>query len=106
MHHIITDGWSIGVLIDELSAALLRAAARRNAVPLPALPVQYADFAAWQREQLVGGPGLAEHMDYWREQLAGLDAAGAAHRPAPARGPRPSPGRLPVRPARRGAPAG
>ncbi len=60
MHHIVTDGWSTGVLIDDLTAAL-----RGDVIPEPA--VSYADFAAWQRRQPAAG------LDYWRERLAGLE---------------------------------
>ncbi|MGC1734298.1 MAG: non-ribosomal peptide synthase/polyketide synthase [Pseudonocardiaceae bacterium] len=67
MHHIITDGWSTGVLVAELSAVY--AATLRDAEPaLPPLPVQYADFAAWQRDQL-SGQTLEEHLSYWHRQL-------------------------------------
>ncbi|MFE7133342.1 amino acid adenylation domain-containing protein [Streptomyces sp. NPDC057638] len=70
LHHIIGDGWSIGILVDELSAGYT-AAVRGEPAGAPGLPVQYADFAIWQRERLAG-PELAEHTDYWRRQLAGL----------------------------------
>ena len=53
MHHIVSDGWSMGVLSREL-AALYEAFARGRRSPLPELPVQYADYAAWQREWLQG----------------------------------------------------
>ena len=68
MHHIITDGWSLGVLIKEV-AALYRAFAAGEPVPLPELPVQYADFALWQRERLQGEE-LERQLGYWRQQLA------------------------------------
>jgi amino acid adenylation domain-containing protein/non-ribosomal peptide synthase protein (TIGR01720 family) len=70
MHHIVTDGWSGGVITDELGA-LYRAALSGVAHELPALPVQYADFAAWQREQF-SGEVADEQLDYWRGQLAGV----------------------------------
>ncbi len=70
LHHIITDGWSMGVLLEELSA-LYRAAAHHEAADLAPLPVQYADFAAWQRAAL-SGPVLDEGLDYWRRQLGGV----------------------------------
>ncbi len=54
IHHIVSDGWSIGVLIREVGA-LYRAFAAGRPSPLPDLPVQYADFAAWQRDWLAGG---------------------------------------------------
>ena len=49
MHHIVSDGWSMGVLVREL-AALYEAFAQGQPSPLPELPVQYADYAAWQRD--------------------------------------------------------
>ncbi|MGH3573502.1 MAG: amino acid adenylation domain-containing protein, partial [Pseudonocardiaceae bacterium] len=70
LHHIITDGWSMGVLIEELSV-LYRAAVCQEVADLPPLPVQYADFAAWQRAAL-SGPVLDEGLAYWRGQLEGV----------------------------------
>ena len=69
MHHIISDGWSIGVFIREMSS-LYRAFAAGEPSPLPDLPIQYADFALWQRERLQGKI-LDEHLDYWKRQLGG-----------------------------------
>ncbi|HEX2189524.1 MAG TPA: amino acid adenylation domain-containing protein, partial [Longimicrobiaceae bacterium] len=69
MHHIVSDGWSMGVLHRELGA-LYAAFARGEADPLPPLPVQYADYAAWQRRWLEGEV-LQRQADYWRETLAG-----------------------------------
>ncbi|MCA1614416.1 MAG: condensation domain-containing protein, partial [Acidobacteria bacterium] len=69
MHHIISDGWSVGVLVREV-AALYEAFARGGPSPLAELPVQYADYAAWQRARLTGGV-LEEQLSYWRRQLAG-----------------------------------
>lgn len=68
IHHIVTDGWSTVVLIQELGA-LYQAYARHQPTPLPDLPVQYTDFAVWQRDWL-SGPRLAEDLAYWRAQLA------------------------------------
>ncbi|TWP54344.1 amino acid adenylation domain-containing protein [Lentzea tibetensis] len=83
MHHIITDGWSLGVLVEELSALY-------NGCDLPPVELQYADYAVWQREELE----LADQLGYWTRQLASLPtlelptdrsrpavrtAAGAAH---------------------------
>ncbi|HEX7334408.1 MAG TPA: amino acid adenylation domain-containing protein, partial [Pyrinomonadaceae bacterium] len=69
MHHIISDGWSLEVLGRELS--VLYAAYRTGqSSPLPELPIQYADFAVWQREWLQGEV-LEKQLDYWREQLGG-----------------------------------
>jgi amino acid adenylation domain-containing protein/non-ribosomal peptide synthase protein (TIGR01720 family) len=70
-HHIVTDGWSVGVLVDELSE-LYGAAVRGTPVALPALPIQYADFAVWQRERL-SSPELDRHLDYWKRKLAGIE---------------------------------
>src|SRR5205085_2378863 len=68
MHHIISDGWSIKVLIREMGALYEAYASGREAA-LPALPIQYADFAAWQRRWLQGDV-LEEQLNYWRAQLA------------------------------------
>nr|QEO74481.1 condensation domain-containing protein [uncultured bacterium] len=72
MHHIISDAWSIGILIKEL-ATLYGAYVRGEESPLPELPVQYADYAAWQREHL-RGEVLERQLLYWREQLRGAPA--------------------------------
>ncbi|HEX7330560.1 MAG TPA: amino acid adenylation domain-containing protein [Pyrinomonadaceae bacterium] len=69
MHHIISDGWSMGVLTKEV-ALLYGAFSRGEDSPLPELPVQYADFAVWQRNWLTGEV-LERHLDYWRKQLTG-----------------------------------
>ncbi len=69
MHHIVTDGWSDGILIRELGR-LYQALLAEQPSPLPPLPVQYADFAHWQRQWLCG-PVLAKLLAYWTEQLAG-----------------------------------
>ncbi|HTQ81608.1 MAG TPA: amino acid adenylation domain-containing protein, partial [Thermoanaerobaculia bacterium] len=71
MHHIVSDGWSFGVFLKELGI-LYDAAARGVPSPLSALPVQYADFAVWQREWLQG-EALASEIAYWRERLAGAE---------------------------------
>src|SRR6185369_12535944 len=72
MHHIVSDGWSIGVLVKEFSA-LYEAYRRGEESPLPELPVQYADYALWQREWLQGEV-LDEQLRYWEEKLAGAPA--------------------------------
>ncbi|AEW99319.1 non-ribosomal peptide synthetase [Streptantibioticus cattleyicolor] len=84
MHHIVTDGWSSGVLFQELAACLeAYAAGREPRLPPPAL--QYADYAVWQRETLEG-TALEEAADYWRERLAGVaPLALPTDRPRPAR---------------------
>src|SRR6202035_4241631 len=69
MHHIVSDGWSMGVLIAEV-AALYGALLEGRPSPLPELPVQYADFARWQRAWL-SGEVLQEQIDYWKGALAG-----------------------------------
>ncbi|MBV8200733.1 MAG: AMP-binding protein, partial [Acidobacteria bacterium] len=68
-HHIVTDGWSLGVLLREL-AALYDAFRRGRPSPLPPPPLPYADHARWQREQLDAGE-LGPQLAYWRQQLAG-----------------------------------
>jgi amino acid adenylation domain-containing protein len=72
MHHIISDGWSLGVFWRELMA-LYNAFYINNASPLPELPIQYADFAVWQRERLQGEK-LTQLVSYWRRQLVGIPA--------------------------------
>ncbi|MBC1221785.1 TauD/TfdA family dioxygenase [Nostoc sp. UCD121] len=67
VHHIVWDGWSIGVLIQELST-LYRAFCNAQPSPLPELPIQYADFAVWQRNWLQGKV-LSEKLAYWQERL-------------------------------------
>ncbi|WP_155394568.1 condensation domain-containing protein, partial [Xanthomonas albilineans] len=69
MHHIVSDGWSMGILINELSL-LYRAFVRGEADPLPPLPIQYADYASWQRQWLTGEV-LQQQANYWREALSG-----------------------------------
>ncbi len=73
MHHVVTDGWSYGLLFGELSR-LYDAFAAGLPSPLPELPIQYADFAAWQREWLQG-TNLERQVAYWRQQLHGAAAA-------------------------------
>lgn len=67
MHHIVSDGWSIGVLIRELNA-LYEAFSSNRSSPLPNLPIQYADFAVWQRQWLQGEE-LETQIKYWQHQL-------------------------------------
>ena len=71
LHHAVADGWSLGVLRRELAAFY-------RGEPLAELPIQYADFAAWQREQL-SGDALELHLAWWREQLAGAPASRSRH---------------------------
>ncbi|MGH3422362.1 MAG: condensation domain-containing protein, partial [Streptosporangiaceae bacterium] len=70
LHHVITDGWSMGILVRELSE-LYTAALDGREPDLAPLPVQYADFAVWQRGQLTDTV-LAAGLDYWTAQLSGL----------------------------------
>ena len=70
LHHIVSDGWSIGVLIQELST-LYAAFVANKPSPLGELPIQYADFAHWQREYLQGEV-LETQLAYWRQQLMDL----------------------------------
>ena len=69
LHHIVSDGWSAGVFAHELGA-LYEAFTHRTAPSLEELPVQYADFAAWQRELFARG-ALEPQIAYWKEHLAG-----------------------------------
>ncbi|HEY0737024.1 MAG TPA: amino acid adenylation domain-containing protein [Herpetosiphonaceae bacterium] len=69
LHHILADGWSLGLLIAELSA-LYSAEHSGTAAVLPPLPIQYADYALWQRAWMQGDV-LAAQLDYWRSQLGG-----------------------------------
>ncbi|WP_396956092.1 amino acid adenylation domain-containing protein [Nitrosomonas sp.] len=72
MHHIISDGWSTGILVREF-VALYEAFKARQSSTLPELTIQYADYAAWQREWLQGDR-LAHQLNYWKQQLAGAPA--------------------------------
>jgi len=88
MHHIISDGWSMGVLIREiaaLAAAVLASGPAALPERLPELPIQYADFAVWQRGWLTGEE-LERQLSYWRRQLAGVPESLdlPADRPRPA----------------------
>jgi amino acid adenylation domain-containing protein/non-ribosomal peptide synthase protein (TIGR01720 family) len=68
LHHIIADGWSMGVLISELQA-LYDARVQGKTCPLPELAIQYADYAVWQRAWLDSG-GVDEQLSFWRQKLA------------------------------------
>ena len=68
VHHIVADGWSLNVLLPELSS-LYEAFASGEPLPLPDLPFQYTDFSVWQREQLQEGQ-FAKQLAYWERQLA------------------------------------
>nr|QEO74123.1 AMP-dependent synthetase and ligase [uncultured bacterium] len=81
MHHIVSDGWSVNVLAREVSA-LYRAALEGRPSPLAPLPLQYSDFAVWQRRR----PAVDRDLAWWRERLAGAPATLdlPADRPRPA----------------------
>nr|WP_285442818.1 non-ribosomal peptide synthetase [Burkholderia glumae] len=85
LHHIAADGWSMGVLTREL-AAFYEAGRRAAPAPLPPLPLQYADYAAWQR-RLLDGEALQEQAAYWRDALSNAPALLSlpTDRPRPAR---------------------
>jgi len=72
MHHIISDGWSMGVLVREV-CALCEAMSQGKASPLPELEIQYADYAEWQWEYLKGEI-LEQQLRYWKQQLQGAPA--------------------------------
>jgi len=72
MHHIVSDGWSAGVLFRELGALYEAFSAERES-PLAELPIQYADYAVWQRKWL-RGEVLEKQLAYWRAQLSGAQA--------------------------------
>ena len=106
MHHIVSDGWSMGVFLREL-AALYGAFTEGRPSPLPELPIQYPDFAAWQRLWL-SGETLNRRLEHWGERLAGAPELlelptdrPAAAGPDPAR--RPGAGAHPGRRGRRSA---
>ncbi|MBA2672060.1 non-ribosomal peptide synthetase [Ramlibacter sp.] len=84
VHHIVSDGWSVGVLVREV-AALYGAFVHGLPSPLPPLNIQYADFARWQRQWL-SGEVLDRQLGYWREQLRGIPTLLAlpTDRPRPA----------------------
>lgn len=85
IHHIISDGWSIEVISQELST-LYQAFSTGEPSPLQELPIQYIDYAIWQRQKLQG-EALARKVQYWKHQLAGLPAVLAlpTDRPRPPR---------------------
>jgi amino acid adenylation domain-containing protein len=72
MHHVISDGWSLGILIREVSS-LYKAFSVGEASPLAELPIQYADYSVWQR-QWVSGDMLEQQLNYWKKQLADVTA--------------------------------
>lgn len=73
LHHIVSDGWSTGVLMREMET-LYKAYSTGRPSPLPEMRIQYADFAYWQRQWLTGSV-LEEQLSYWRENLRDLPAS-------------------------------
>ena len=72
MHHIVSDGWSMGVIYRELSVLYAHYCEKTSMLPvLPELAVQYADYAIWQREWLAGSE-FPQQLSYWRKQLSGM----------------------------------
>ncbi len=69
-HHIVSDGWSVDVLFREI-ATIYEGISTGHPLPLPELPIQYADFAVWQRQWLQGKI-LETELSYWKEQLSGV----------------------------------
>ncbi|MDJ0508251.1 MAG: HAD-IIIC family phosphatase [Crocosphaera sp.] len=69
IHHIITDGWSMGIFIREVSS-VYQAHSNNQPSPLPKLSIQYADFASWQRKWLTGKV-LETQLNYWQQHLSG-----------------------------------
>src|SRR5262249_26121361 len=70
IHHIVSDGWSMGLFFREL-ATLYAAFSKGEPSPLPDLPIQYADYAGWQRDRLQGEV-LEAQLAYWRQRLSGM----------------------------------
>ncbi|WP_254663559.1 condensation domain-containing protein, partial [Pseudoalteromonas sp. BMB] len=71
MHHIISDGWSLGVMIKEFSQIMERLRVGKE-VNLEPLPIQYVDYSVWQRKYLGEGGILEQQLGYWREKLSGV----------------------------------
>src|SRR5260370_5345773 len=74
MHHIISDGWSLGIFLREFETAYRAVLSGSPQPALPPLPVQYADFAAWRRESLQG-ISLEKEIEFWKEKLEGARPA-------------------------------
>src|SRR5262249_5777468 len=85
MHHIASDGWSVGVMIRELASLYEAYSGDPGATPLPDLPIQYVDYAHWQRKHMASD-AMQRQLSYWREQLK----APLPTLDLPVRGPRPS----------------
>ena len=84
IHHAVADGWSIGIITNEL-AEFYNAFLQGRDHKLPALAIQYADFTLWQRDSL-NDPGVKQHLDYWKKQLDGyVELEFPTDRPRPPR---------------------
>ena len=70
MHHIVSDGWSYGILLHELQT-IFYALQQHKSPTLPTLPIQYADFTLWQRNSFGMGKQIESHLVYWRGKLGG-----------------------------------
>ena len=70
LHHIAADGWSLGILVNEF-VALYQALVEGKGPTLPNLPIQYADYAHWQRQAMSSAP-MQRHLAFWRDELAGV----------------------------------
>lgn len=86
VHHIVSDGWSTGLLVSEVQA-LYAAYSEDRPSPLPELPIQYADYARWQREWFKGAV-FERQLAYWRERLRGAPATLTVPADRPCPGPR------------------
>ena len=73
MHHIVSDGWSMGICVNELSSAVRRLSARAKPIRCRSWQIQYADYAVWQR-QWIEGEILQQQAAYWKTALAGAPA--------------------------------
>lgn len=71
MHHIISDGWSIGILIEEFSL-IIEGLDKGVPITLPELPIQYLDYSIWQRQCMEQEGLLNQQLDYWQDKLKGL----------------------------------
>jgi amino acid adenylation domain-containing protein len=80
MHHIVSDGWSWGLIESELTT-LYRAFITEQPSPLPTLPIQYADFAVWQKDW-INSEECRRQLDFWKQQFATLPKAGLVQRDA------------------------
>lgn len=68
MHHIVSDGWSAGIIVSELKMLYESFSSGESASPLPELPLQYVDYANWQLKR-IDSPAMRRQLDYWREKL-------------------------------------